>query len=191
MITQGVHSQKPEETLTGKIYVPGEETDDQVGMFGTCGNDPWRIPFKARYEPLNIGYMDPVVDNWNDAPLYFKEREAWHLNNDKIVLIPVTGSTYGLNSLSEIGFAVSSVLSSDVHRECIVYISRTMNIELEQDELQHKLSRNMRALMLEHLLVRGKSDKVHVVSSLDEMLELSIVLWNKMHSTASFKEKYC
>ena len=78
-----------------------------IGLFGTCGTSTFRKDlFIPKYESIGlkdgVDFFNPQVKNWspNCAVL-----EAQHLAEDSIILFPITHETYGLGSLSEIGFS--------------------------------------------------------------------------------------
>lgn len=121
-----------------------------VGMFGTCGTkeqSPWREDFVQRYNEEQIAFFNPRKDDWKpeDADI-----EADHLTEDQIILFPITSATYGLGSLSEIGFSILQAIKLDDRRDFIVLIDRTLDDSLT-DEAFRKESFRGRALVRKHL----------------------------------------
>lgn len=147
-----------------------------IGLFGTCGKSTWRYDFISTYNHLpNVEYYNPQKDDWspNDAIL-----EAEHLANDDIVLFPVTDETYGLGSLSEVGFSILQVIKLNKNRDFVVYIDEKVNIDENDSEYDEKLMKEScrtRALIRQHLLKMNLSN-VYVVNSLDAMLKVSLKL---------------
>ena len=143
-----------------------------VGLFGTCGGSRWRDPFMKAYDERGFNYYNPQVDNWE--PWMAKE-EADHLAQDAIILFPVTSETYGLGSLAETGYSILQALRRDSRREFIIMIDDHLDDSLT-DEALCKESMRGRKLISSHLAKINMSN-VHVVVSLEDMLELSIRLY--------------
>jgi len=75
-----------------------------VGLFGTCGNSKWRDKFMVEYKAKGIDYFNPDAgDDWHPGMIADENK---HLQEDNIILFPVTDETLGLGSLGEIGFSV-------------------------------------------------------------------------------------
>jgi hypothetical protein len=143
-----------------------------IGLFGTCGGSKWRDPFMKAYDERGFVYYNPQVDNWE--PWMAKE-EAEHLAEDAIILFPVTSETYGLGSLAETGYSILQALRLDRRREFIAMIDDHLDDTLT-DEALRKESMRGRKLITSHLAKINMSN-VHVVMSLESMLELSIKLY--------------
>ena len=145
-----------------------------IGLFGTCGNSTWRTNFIKEYDNYDfINYFNPQVTNWkpDDAVI-----EAEHLINDDIILFPVTSETYGTGSLAETGYSIMSAIRADDNRYVILFIDPTIDQSLiNENAIAAKESTRSRALVLAHLR-KVKHKNVFFVSSIDEMLELSIKL---------------
>lgn len=144
-----------------------------VGLFGTCGGSQWRVPFKAAYDSAGITYFDPQKEDWKPEDA---DEEAGHLAEDAIILFPITGETYAMGSLAESGFSVLSALKLDDRRDIVVFIDQNLNESLLEDKVRAKDSQRARALVKAHLK-KVRLRNVYVVDSLEEMQELSILLW--------------
>lgn len=147
-----------------------------IGMFGTCGTkeqSPWRGDFKKVYEEKGITFFDPQKDDWKEEDANI---EANHLADDQIILFPITSMTYGLGSLSEVGFSILQAIKLDDRRDFIVLIDSFLDESLT-DKNYVKESLRGRALVKKHL-EKLRLDNLYVVNTLDEMLELSIELYN-------------
>lgn len=143
-----------------------------VGLFGTCGKSRWRDPFIKRYREEGISFFNPQVDDWKpeDAQI-----EAEHLANDEIILFPITSETYATGSLAEVGFSILQAIRLDDRRDFVVMIEQKLNDDLD-NEVAKKESLRARALVLQHLK-KLRLKNLYVVSSLEEMLEVSIQLF--------------
>lgn len=106
-----------------------------IGLFGTCGQSRWREPFIAEYKNRNINYYNPQVDNWSPENAI---EEAKHLTEDEIILFPITNETYGLGSLSEVGFSILNVINLNKRRSFIVFIDDNVNETLINKEKQNE-----------------------------------------------------
>lgn len=142
-----------------------------VGLFGTCGNSTWRDAFVAHYDNENINYFNPQVPNGTWKP-EDAVKEAEHLVSDSIVFFPVTGETYGLSSMAEIGFLISSILTSDTDRYGVIMVDTDMDENLKSDAVLYKESSRMRAIVKAHLS-KIRSDRIFVVNNFDEALQTS------------------
>lgn len=150
-----------------------------IGLFGTCGNSKWRDQFIGRYKELKIDYFNPQVENWDSS---CAEEEARHLAEDQIILFPVTNETYGLGSLSEVGFSILQAIKLDDRREFVVMVAPNLSPELN-DPVAMKESIRSRALVKQHLK-KLRLPNLYLVDSLDEMLEVSLVL----HQAVNIRE---
>ena len=155
-----------------------------VGLFGTCGGSAWRAPFIAEYSRRGIPFFNPQVEDWKPE---LAELEAWHLANDSLLLFPVTSETYGTGSLSETGFSVLSALRWDTQRFFVVFIDPCVSPVLEaQNPVAAKESVRARKLVKAHLEKVGHPN-VFVVSSLEDMLDVSLRLFAALQLIASVK----
>lgn len=143
-----------------------------IGLFGTCGNSKWRDSFIAEYEKLGIGFYNPQVPDWKPEDA---EIEAEHLANDKIILFPITGESYGLGSLSEVGFSVLNAIRLDDRRDFIILIETNLDESLDDAGMRKESSR-ARALVKQHLK-KLRLPNLYLVDSLEEMLKISITLY--------------
>lgn len=153
-----------------------------IGLFGTCGNSRWRDSFMRRYEELELNYFNPQVENWDPS---CAEEEAKHLADDEIILFPVTNETYGLGSLSEVGFAILQAIKPDDRREFVVMVDPDVTPELS-DPLARKESVRARALVKQHLK-KLQLPNLYLVDTLDEMLSVSIELHKAVRYLAPLK----
>lgn len=152
-----------------------------IGLFGTCGGSKWREPFIAKYEELGIPYFNPQVPDWKPE---LAVEEARHLAQDKIILFPITRETYAIGSLGEVGFSILNALKLDDRRDIVIMIEAELDASLA-DEVARRESLRLRKLVVEHLK-KLRFDNVYLVDTLEEMLELSIVLYQ----AALLKEPY-
>ena len=87
-----------------------------IGLFGTCSDIPWRDPFIRFYEESKIPYFNPMKANWSHADIPI---EAEHLATDPVVLFPILESSYGMGSLSEVGFGPLRAMRQNFNRAFI------------------------------------------------------------------------
>lgn len=151
-----------------------------IGLFGTCGGSKWRDPFMERYDELGIPYFNPQVDDWK---LELALEEARHLAEDPVVLFPVTGETYGTGSLAETGFSALNAMKVNEHRDFVMMIGQDLDPSLD-DPIAREESLRARKLVAAHL-GRQSIAGLHVVDSLEDMLELSLDL----HKIAVLRER--
>lgn len=145
-----------------------------IGLFGTCGKSSWRDRFIEIYEIEHIEYFNPQVPDWKPE---FAEVEAEHLASDQIVLFPVTKETYGMGSLAETGFSILNAIKLDDRRDFVILVEQELEEELlTENPALAKESLRARALVKQHLKKLGFSN-LFVVDSLDEMLAVSLALW--------------
>jgi hypothetical protein len=127
----------------------------------------------AKYEELGIEYFNPMVDNWHPGMVPL---EAQHLAEDEVILFPVLGWSYAEGSLSELGFGPLKALRQNKNRSFVFYIETELHERLTDPD-RCKASRRGRELVLGHL-AQLSAPNIYIVSSLDEMLEKSIKLFN-------------
>jgi hypothetical protein len=151
-----------------------------VGLFGTCGGSTWRDPFMERYAREGITFFNPQVPDWRPE---LAEIEAEHLASDRVILSPVLSGTYGCGSLAESGFSIAQAMRMEDRREFVLLIEKTLDDALD-NEAARKESLRARSLTLAHMR-RIMLPNVHLVESLDEMLELSIKLYRASEILAS------
>lgn len=163
-----------------------------IGLFGTCGGSQWRERlFIPRYDELGIQYYNPQVEDWDPS---LAELEAEHLANDAIILFPVTNETYAFGSLAETGFSVLNAMKLDDRREFVLFIAQDIaETDPRGNRLDDRLSPNgtknlnsrakdslrARALVKQHL-INLQLPNVYLVDSLEQMLDVSITLWESV-----------
>ena len=145
-----------------------------IGLFGTCGSSIWRKAFMREYDRLDITYFNPQVDDWKPE---LAKVEAEHLASDAIIVSPVTNETYATGSLAETGFSILNAIRLEARRDFVVMIDSTLKPELMENLVMAKESIRARALVTEHLK-KCPYDNIHFVSTLDDMLKVSLVLWD-------------
>lgn len=152
-----------------------------IGLFGTCGGSQWRKPFADRYTQEGISFFDPQKPDWKpeDATI-----EAEHLAEDAIILFPVTGETTGAGSLSEVGFSILNAIRLDNQRDFVILIEPTLSQNLMDTlpPVHAKESLRARALVIQHLK-KLRLSNLYLVSSLEEMLEVSV----QLHKAAAIR----
>ena len=150
-----------------------------VGLFGTCGGSRWRDAFIERYEAAGmkdgVDFFNPQVEDWDPS---MAEIEAEHLAEDAVICFPITSETYSLGSLAEVGFSALNASGLDSRRDFIVMIEQGLDPSLMEDETLAKESTRGRALVLQHLK-KLRFANIFVVTTLAEMLEVSLACYNK------------
>ena len=163
-----------------------------IGLFGTCGGSRWReTHFIPKFDELGIKWYNPQVDDWDST---LAEIEAKHLAEDAIILFPITNETYGFGSLAETGFSMLNAIKLDDRREFVIFIAQDIATTDPQGDLlddrfnEHgapnpasraKDSLRTRALVKQHL-IKLQLPNVYVVDNLEEMLEVSVALWESV-----------
>ncbi|HQV64764.1 MAG TPA: hypothetical protein PKZ56_00845 [Candidatus Paceibacterota bacterium] len=153
-----------------------------IGLFGTCGKSKWREPFIKKYNELGINYFNPQVDNWDGT---FAKQEAEHLSKDQIILLPVTDETYGSGSLTEIGFSILQTIQPDDLRYFIVLTDDDISDRLT-DKVARDESLRSRKLVKEHLS-KLHLNNIYIVQSLDEMLKISLEVYDILKRQINLK----
>jgi hypothetical protein len=154
-----------------------------IGLFGTCDKNRWRDPFMAKYEELGLEYFNPMVDDWNPGMVPL---EAKHLAEDEIVLFPILGWSYAEGSLSEMGFGPLKAMRQNFQRSFVFYIEMELHERLTDPD-RCKASLRARKLVLGHLEEVAASN-IYVVRSIDEMLDVSIKLYQSHKSMKEIRE---
>jgi hypothetical protein len=162
-----------------------------IGLFWTCGTSTFRQDlFIPKYESLGlrdgVDFFNPQVKDWdpNCAVL-----EAQHLAEDSLILFPVTSETYGLGSLSEVGFSIMHVLRLNTDRDLIVMIDQHLDPELMRSDVLAKESLRARKLVLTHLKTLNLSS-LFIVNDLQTMLDLSVELFKGQKTKLYLTEKF-
>jgi hypothetical protein len=137
----------------------------------------------SKYDELGYCYFNPQVEDWDPS---LAEIEAKHLADDELILFPVTAETFGLGSLGEVGFSVLSAIKLDDRRDLIILIEAKPDESLKDDP-RFIESVKMRALVKQHLK-KQRLTNVYLVETLDEMLELSLVLYQNALRVKPYKK---
>lgn len=157
-----------------------------VGLFGTCGASTWRKEFIEFYTKTGIRYFNPQVDDWTPE---LADIEAQHLKRDEVILFPVTSETYGTGSLAETGFSILQAIQSNATRFVVVMIADDMDEALKADETAYKESMRARKLVKAHLAANPHPN-VFVVDNFEDMLILSVELYNAVEKIAALTAQY-
>jgi hypothetical protein len=162
-----------------------------IGMFGTCGKTTWRKElFIPSYEKMGLvegkDFFNPQVEDWKPE---MARIEAEHLSEDSVILFPVTSETYGLGSLAETGYSILQSIRLDDRRDLIILIDEKLDEKLMEDKEKAKDSLNARALVKQHIKKLTYSN-LYVVDTLEEMRDLSVVLYASQKLLKDFQNKY-
>jgi len=155
-----------------------EHTELTVGLFGTCDNSPWRVPFMEKYDELGIKYFNPDAgDNWHPGLI---EMENYYLNNAEIVLFPILAESLGSGSLGEVGFSVQNVLRNiqNGRQQFLIALIDDECTDTRKTEEEMKRSVKDRKLVKSKLQAQVSCPVITVVNTLDEMLIMSLELYN-------------
>ncbi len=148
-----------------------------IGLFGTCDNIPWREEFIEIYEEHGIDYFNPDAgDNWHPGLI---EDENLNLREDSVILFPILAESLGQGSLGEIGFSVMNVIrniTNGSHQMLVVLIDDYCT-DARKTEDERQLSVKTRKLVKSKLL-EVKHPNIYVIDSMEDMLELSVELYN-------------
>lgn len=161
-----------------------------IGLFGTCGSSTFRQElFIPAYEAAGIRYYNPQVPAGMWRPEMAAE-EADHLTFDVVQCWPVTGETYGTGSLAEQGYSIASSLraESPLPKFVLPLIELSLSDDL-QEEAARQESLRARKLAQAHLL-QNASPNVFVMSSLEEMVEVSMRLYHAAATIVSLSKGY-
>jgi len=167
-----------------------------IGLFGTCGDSKWRVPFIEKFHLMGIedgvDFFNPQKDDWKPEDAVI---EAEHLANDSVLCWPVTGETYGLGSLGEVGFSILNSIKMDDRRDFIVMIELELSSEIMVWDRKGKPSREskeslrMRALVSEHLK-KLRLANVYVVDNFDQMLEIALRCYAANATLAPYRKRF-
>ena len=153
-------------------------TEITIGLFGTCDNIPWRIPFMKRFDEMGIKYFNPDAgDNWHPGMI---EEENYYLNNAEIILFPVLKESLGSGSLGEVGFSVQNVLRNiqNGKRQFLICLIDDECTDERKTEEERKRSIKDRKLVKSKFKEKVSCPVITLVNTLDEMMELSLDLFN-------------
>ena len=166
-----------------------EHTEITVGLFGTCDNSKWRIPFMKKYDELGIKYFNPDAgDNWHPGMI---EEENYYLNNAEIILFPILAESLGSGSLGEIGFSVQNVLRNiqNGRRQMLIMLIDDECTDGRKTEEERKRSTKDRALVKSKIQAQVSCPVITLVNTLDEMMEMSVDLYNFLANGCAVEEQ--
>jgi hypothetical protein len=149
-----------------------------IGLFGTCDNSQWRLPFIEKYNKLGIKFFNPDAgDNWHPGMI---EEENYYLNNAEIILFPILAESLGSGSLGEIGFSVQNVLRNiqNGHNQSLIILIDDDCTDMRKTQEERKRSIKDRKLVKSKVEQYISCPVITMVNNLDEMLEFSIYLYN-------------
>lgn len=148
-----------------------------IGLFGTCDNSEWRLPFIKEYERKKITYFNPDMgDNWHSGMI---AEENYYLNNAEVILFPILAESLGSGSLGEVGFSVQGVLrniNNGKRQFLIVLIDDECTDERKTDQ-ERKRSTKDRALVKSKFKKSVSYPVITLVNTMDEMMVLSKQLY--------------
>jgi len=160
-----------------------------VGLFGTCGNNPWRDPFIEQYDTAGINWFNPDAgDNWHPGMI---DDENHHLQTDDVILFPVLEQTTGFGSLGEIGFSISNVVRkiTNGHLQYLIVLIDDDCKDDKATEQERKHSIKTRKLVKSKLL-EVNHPMILVVHNLADMLTASIHVCNSVKLQRSIGNLY-
>ena len=147
-------------------------TIKRVGLFGTCGGSRWRQNFAWHFDRLGVEYFDPQVEDWTPECASI---EARHLAEDVIIVMTITAETTAAASLVEAGLMVARAIL-EPEKSFVLYVAPEAFPELEGA----KDSNRARRLLTEHLGHFKEVKNLHVVPHFDQVLGLTLQLWNEL-----------
>jgi hypothetical protein len=159
-----------------------------VGLFGTCDNIPWRVPFEQKYGKLGIKSYNPVLENWSEilemsrkglCPNPTVEENYW-LNNAEIILFPILEHSLGSGSLAELGFSIQRVIRNIMNgkQQFLIGLIDDICTDQRKTEAERKQSTKDRALVKSKFRENVSFPVITLVDNLDNMLQMSIYLYN-------------
>lgn len=168
-----------------------QESDIVVGLFGTCGNDPWREPFMKQYDKQGVKYFNPDVgDDWHPGMV---DEENKHMLEDDIILFPVLGSSLGTGSLGEIGFSIMNVTRNITQKGGLQSLVVCIEDEVSNTEKfsadERLNSKNNRAIIKSKLKDINHAS-VYLVDSMKEMQKLTDQLIELHNMQSNISDKY-
>ena len=127
-----------------------------VGLFGTCGDSKWRDSVIEDLEAAGLDYFNPLKDDWSPEDAV---NEAEHMANDRIIVFAITGETFGVASLAELGLSAAQIVTSD--RTLIAYVAPECDEKARastSEPKRYKDSDNARKIVLAHLSEMQKTN---------------------------------
>lgn len=164
-------------------------TEVTVGMFGTCDNVPWRVPFMEKYDELGIAHFNPDAgDNWHPGMI---EEENYYLNHGEIILFPILKESLGSGSLGEVGFSVQNVLRNiqNGKRQFLIFLIDDDCTDMRKTDEERARSIKDRKLVKSKMRAQISCPVITMVNTLDEMLELSLSLYEFMANGCPIEEQ--
>ena len=145
-----------------------------IGLFGTCDNSQWRLPFIEKYKEMGIVYFNPDAGNdWYPGLVAY---ENYYLRNAEIILFPILAESLGSGSMAEIGFSVNNVLKNvlnGTNQTLIALIDDDCTDERKTEE-ERKRSVKDRKLTKTKLMQHTQFPTILLVESLNDLLQLSL-----------------
>jgi len=151
-------------------------TETTIGLFGTCDNVPWRLPFIEKYDKLGIKYFNPDAgDNWHPGLI---EEENYYLNNAEIILFPILKESLGSGSMGEVGFSVQNVLRNiqNGRQQFLIALIDNDCTDARKSDEERKRSVKDRALVKSKLKQNVSCPVITLVETLDDLLVMSLEL---------------
>lgn len=174
-----------------------EHNEIVIGLFGTCDNIPWRVPFEAKYKELGIKSYNPVLENWSEilemsrkglCPNPTVEENYW-LNNAEIILFPVLKDSLGSGSLAEMGFSVQRVIRNIMNgdQQFLIGLIDDICTDERKTEAERKQSTKDRALVKSKFKENVSYPVITLVDTLDQMMHMSLISYNLMKEGKEFQ----
>ena len=161
-----------------------------IGLFGTCDNSKWRLPFIEQYKQRSIAYFNPDAgDNWHPGMI---KQENYYLNNAEIILFPILAESLGSGSLGEIGFSVNVILKNIMkgkNQTLIVMIDDDCT-DTRKSEDERNRSIKDRKLVKSKLIENIQFPSINVVESLKDLFQMSIAMYSYMIHGECIKNIY-
>jgi hypothetical protein len=179
----------PEEEKAILKKTEEEHTEITIGLFGTCDNSKWRLPFIEKYEELGIAYFNPDAgDSWHPGMI---PMENYYLNHAEIVLFPILAESLGTGSMGEVGFSVQNVLRNiqNGRRQFLIALIDDECTDMRKTEEERKRSTKDRALVKSKLAAQVSCPVITLVNTMDEMLVMSLELYKFMADSCPSEEE--
>jgi hypothetical protein len=133
----------------------------RVWLLGTAAGD-WRVAFVDTYREAGIAFTDPQVETLAAI--------EGQLAPDSVLVVAVTGATYGTDMLARMGFAVARVQGTDRH--LFVHVEPNLDGKLTDQGARRESMLARDAVTAE--LDRLRWHNVRRANSLAAMLNMSI-----------------